>query len=78
MLLSHSLLDDVIPYAVGKQLAKDWCAKGSNVRLSTNVGPTHLGGALPSSAESYAFFEARFAGLPADQQLLGDLVTLTP
>ncbi|MEO7268357.1 MAG: lipase family protein [Knoellia sp.] len=64
VLISHSLVDDVIPYAVGKQLAKDWCAKGANVRLSANVGPTHIGGAFPSSAESYAFFEARFAGLP--------------
>ncbi|MFC7491539.1 MULTISPECIES: lipase family protein [unclassified Knoellia] len=64
VLLSHSLLDDVIPYAVGRQLGKDWCARGANVRLSSNVGPTHLGGALPSSAESYAFFEARFAALP--------------
>ncbi len=63
VLVSQSLLDDVVPYAVGKQLAKDWCAKGANVRFSTNVGPTHIGGALPSSAESYAFFEARFAGL---------------
>ncbi|EAP97470.1 hypothetical protein JNB_18408 [Janibacter sp. HTCC2649] len=64
VLISHSLIDDVIPYAVGKQLAKDWCGKGANVRLSANVGPTHIGGAFPSSAESYAFFEARFAGLP--------------
>ncbi|KGN36895.1 Secretory lipase [Knoellia subterranea KCTC 19937] len=64
VLVSQSLLDDVIPYAVGKQLAKAWCGKGTNVRFSTNVGPTHIGGAFPSSAESYAFFEARFAGLP--------------
>lgn len=64
VLISHSLIDDVIPYSMGKQLAKDWCAKGANVRLSANVGPTHLGGALPSSMESFAFFEARFAGWP--------------
>ncbi|KGN30426.1 Secretory lipase [Knoellia sinensis KCTC 19936] len=64
VLVSHSLLDDAIPYAVGRQLAKDWCGKGGNIRLTTNVGPTHIGGALPSSSDSYAFFEARFAGLP--------------
>jgi len=64
VLISHSGLDDVIPYAVGRQLAKDWCAKGANVRLSTNVVPLHVGGVAPSSAESYAFFEARFAGIP--------------
>ncbi|MFW5469360.1 lipase family protein [Knoellia sp. CPCC 206435] len=64
VLVAHSGLDDVIPYAVGRRLAKDWCAKGANVRLSTNVVPLHVGGVAPSSAESYAFFEARFAGLP--------------
>lgn len=64
VLISHSLLDDVVPYAVGKQLAKDWCAKGTNVRLSPNVGAAHIGGAFPSSVESHAFFEARFAGWP--------------
>lgn len=64
VLVSHSILDDAIPYAVGKQLAKDWCGKGANVRFSTNVGPTHIGGAFPSLVESFGFFEARFAGLP--------------
>lgn len=63
VLISHSALDDVIPYAVGKQLAKDWCGLGANIRLSTNVVPLHVGGAAPSLAESFAFFEARFAGL---------------
>ncbi|WP_353950885.1 lipase family protein [Knoellia sp. S7-12] len=64
VLVSHSVLDDVIPYAVGKQLAKDWCARGANIRLSTNGVPLHIGGVAPSLAESFAFFEARFAGLP--------------
>lgn len=64
VLVSHSLLDDVVPYSVGRQLAKDWCSKGANVRLSPNVGAAHIGGAFPSSAESYTFFEARFAGWP--------------
>lgn len=64
VLVSHSVLDDVIPYAVGKQMAKDWCGQGANVRLSTNAVPLHVGGAAPNLAESFAFFEARFAGLP--------------
>jgi pimeloyl-ACP methyl ester carboxylesterase len=64
VMISHSGLDDVIPYAVGRQLAKDWCDRGANVRLSANVVPLHVGGVAPSSTESYAFFEARFAGLP--------------
>ena len=64
VLVTHSALDDVIPYAVGKAMAKRWCAKGANVYFSTNLNPTHLGGMLSTSTEMYAFFEARFAGVP--------------
>lgn len=64
VLVTHSALDDVIPYAVGKQMAKSWCGKGANVRLSTNVAPLHVGGLVPHVAESLPFFEARFAGIP--------------
>lgn len=65
VLVSHSLLDDVVPYRVANQLAKDWCATGANVRLSTNATPLHVGGMLNHAAEMHAFLEARFAGLPA-------------
>ncbi|MCE1177419.1 MAG: lipase family protein [Micrococcales bacterium] len=64
VLISHSMLDDTIPYGVGRQLAKDWCAKGVNVRFSPNVGPAHVGGMPPSATEALSFFEARFAGFP--------------
>ncbi len=63
VLLDHSALDDTIPYAVGKQLAKDWCAQGGNVRLDTNLVPTHIGGMTSHIALSLPFFEARFSGL---------------
>jgi len=62
--VSHSALDDVIPYALGKTMAKAWCGKGANVRFSTNVIPSHVGGYVPFGVESALFFEARFAGLP--------------
>ena len=64
VLVSHSVLDDVIPYAAGKAMAKSWCNKGANVRLSTNVAPLHVGGIVPHAAEAQLFWEARFAGLP--------------
>lgn len=64
VLVTHSTLDDVIPYSVGKAMAKRWCAKGANVRFSPNANATHLGGMLATSTEMYSFFEARFAGLP--------------
>jgi alpha-beta hydrolase superfamily lysophospholipase len=63
-LVVHSVLDDVIPYAVGKAMAKSWCSKGANVDFSTVVSPGHVGGVLDNAAQSYAFLEARFAGLP--------------
>jgi fermentation-respiration switch protein FrsA (DUF1100 family) len=64
VLVTHSALDDVIPYAVGRQLARSWCSKGANVYFSTNLAPLHVGGIVPHVAESLPFFEARFAGLP--------------
>jgi pimeloyl-ACP methyl ester carboxylesterase len=64
VLVTHSTLDDTIPYAVGRAMAKSWCGKGANVRLSTNVAPLHVGGMVPHVAEALPFFEARFAGIP--------------
>jgi pimeloyl-ACP methyl ester carboxylesterase len=64
VLVTHSVLDDVIPYAVGKGLARDWCARGADVAFSPNIMPTHVGGAVPSFAKQFAFLEARVAGLP--------------
>jgi len=62
--VSHSAFDDVIPYGAGKAMAKSWCSKGANVRMSTNLIPTHVGGYIPFGGEAALFFEARFAGLP--------------
>lgn len=64
VLLSHSVLDDTIPFAVGKQLARDWCAKGTNVRWSPNAAPLHVGGMVPNTAEALPWLSARFAGVP--------------
>jgi len=60
--INHALADDVIPYAVGKQLGSDWCDKGTRVSFNTGVTPTHVGGMVPHVAKSMAFFESRFAG----------------
>lgn len=62
--VDHSVLDDTLPYAVGRQLAKDWCAKGANVAFTTNVTPTHMGGMTNHVAEAPHFFGARFNGVP--------------
>lgn len=64
VLVTHSALDDTIPYGVGKAMARSWCGKGANVYFSTNLAPAHVGGMVPHIAEALPFFEARFAGLP--------------
>ena len=64
VLVTHSALDDTIPYSQGRAMAKSWCGKGANVRFSTNYAPLHVGGMVPHVAESLPFFESRFAGLP--------------
>jgi pimeloyl-ACP methyl ester carboxylesterase len=64
VLVTHSALDDTIPYAAGRDMARSWCSKGANVRFSTNYAPLHVGGMVPHVTESLPFFEGRFAGLP--------------
>ncbi|MFR9676049.1 lipase family protein [Streptomyces sp. TR06-5] len=62
-LVTHSLLDDVIPYGVGKRMAADWCAAGAeHVRFSSNLGPTHVGGAVAGFPVVFGWLEGRFAG----------------
>ena len=63
VLVTSSLTDDVIPYAVPRQLAKDWCSRGANVWFQPIITPTHLGGAIPTAAYATTFFESRFNGI---------------
>ncbi|AKT52925.1 lipase [Arsenicicoccus sp. oral taxon 190] len=63
VLITHSVSDDVIPYAVGQQLGKDWCAQGANVWFQPILTPTHLGGAVPTASYATTFFESRFNGI---------------
>ena len=62
--VGHSAFDDVIPYSVGKTMARSWCSKGANVYFSTTLIPTHVGGYVPFGVEAGLFFEGRFAGIP--------------
>lgn len=64
VLVGHSVADDVVPYAQGRDMARNWCAKGSKVRFSTTLAPTHIGGAVGMQPELFAFLEARTKNLP--------------
>jgi hypothetical protein len=33
VMVEHSSFDDVLPFAQGQQLARDWCARGANVQF---------------------------------------------
>lgn len=63
-LVSHSRLDDVVPFECGRALAERWAGQGGRVRLSVNYAPTHAAAALTSYATAFAFLNGRFAGRP--------------
>lgn len=63
-LVSHSRLDDVVPFECGRALAERWAGYGGRVRLSVNVAPTHAAAALTSYGTAFAFLNGRFAGRP--------------
>lgn len=63
-LVTHSRLDDVVPYECGRALAERWARQGARVRLSTNYAPTHAGAAIASYGSAFTFLHRTFRGLP--------------
>lgn len=63
-LVSHSRLDDVVPFECGRGLAERWAGYGGRVRLSVNLAPTHAAAALTSYGTAFSFLNGRFAGRP--------------
>jgi pimeloyl-ACP methyl ester carboxylesterase len=61
-LISHSRLDDVVPFECGRGLAERWAGQGARVRLSVNYAPTHAAAALTSYGTAFSFLNGRFAG----------------
>nr|WP_237418451.1 lipase family protein [Actinomadura rayongensis] len=66
--IQHSPFDDVIPQEIGKQLAKDWCAKGANVTfdgaLIASPVFAHITGAVTAPATAAAWMNDRFQDKP--------------
>ncbi|WP_414936197.1 lipase family protein [Amycolatopsis sp. cmx-11-51] len=69
VLVAHTPNDDVIPSSIGKQLGKDWCAKGANVRyqdiLSLSPIFSHILGISSAQGDAANWLSERFAGKPA-------------
>jgi hypothetical protein len=45
VLVGHSVGDEILPYSQGIGLAREWCAKGADVKFVRTLVPEHIGGA---------------------------------
>ncbi|WP_406507317.1 lipase family protein [Streptomyces sp. NBC_00212] len=63
--LYHGTVDELIPYAVGRQLRSDWCAKGANVEWHALPLLGHIGGVTVGGVPAANWLADRFAGKPA-------------
>ncbi|MFG2620444.1 lipase family protein [Streptomyces sp. NPDC048507] len=61
----HALGDELIPYAVGRQLRSEWCAKGADVQWDTIWVGEHVSGVITHSLEVGNWMADRFAGRPS-------------
>ncbi|MFE6159531.1 lipase family protein [Streptomyces sp. NPDC056486] len=61
----HVITDELIPYGVGKQVRKDWCAEGANVEWHTVPLGEHVSGVITQSPLAANWLADRFAGKPA-------------
>ncbi|WP_405491806.1 lipase family protein [Streptomyces sp. NBC_00096] len=57
----HALGDELIPYAVGRRLRSEWCAKGANVEFDTILVGEHVSGVITHSLEAGNWLADRFA-----------------
>ncbi|MEV4443288.1 lipase family protein [Streptomyces sp. NPDC049577] len=62
--LYHGTADELIPYAVGRQLRADWCAKGARVQWKPLPLTEHVLGAITDSIPAADWLARRFAGEP--------------
>ncbi|MFF5704604.1 lipase family protein [Streptomyces sp. NPDC012794] len=58
----HALGDELIPYAVGRRLRSEWCARGADVQFDTIVLGEHVSGVITHSAAVGDWLADRFAG----------------
>ncbi|WP_030162050.1 lipase family protein [Streptomyces sp. NRRL S-244] len=58
----HALGDELIPYAVGRQLRSEWCAKGADVEWQTIWVGEHVSGVITHSLAAGNWLADRFAG----------------
>ncbi|GAA0452276.1 lipase family protein [Streptomyces sp. NPDC046215] len=59
--LYHGVIDELIPYGVGKQLRADWCAKGGAVQWKSLPLGEHVLGVITESIPAANWLADRFA-----------------
>lgn len=62
--LYHGMLDELIPYEVGRRLRADWCEKGATVRWKSLPFAEHVAGVVAESIPAANWLAERFAGRP--------------
>ncbi|MBT2387230.1 lipase family protein [Streptomyces sp. ISL-11] len=62
--LYHGVVDELIPYSVGKRLRADWCAKGATVQWKSLPLGEHALGVITESVPAANWLADRFAGRP--------------
>lgn len=62
VLVTHSPLDDIVPYEQGRRMARSWCEQGATVQFSTYPTPTHLLTYPAAAPEAFAYLDALFSG----------------
>ncbi|KPI18294.1 Triacylglycerol lipase [Actinobacteria bacterium OV450] len=60
----HAVGDELIPYAVGRQLRAEWCAKGANVEWDTVWVGEHVSGVITHSPTAGDWLADRFTNHP--------------
>ncbi|KAL8281387.1 hypothetical protein RQP46_006071 [Phenoliferia psychrophenolica] len=70
MHIYHSRNDQIIPYSVGADLVKNWCAGGASLEFVTNTIPQieHVTEAVYGVAAAIVFLGDRLNGVPFKQQ----------
>ncbi|WP_036321900.1 lipase family protein [Microbispora sp. ATCC PTA-5024] len=65
MFLYHAKGDEIIPYAVGRTLRDEYCARGVNVLWTGVPAGSHVLGAVEGGPLAVAWLASRLLGLPA-------------
>ncbi|MEV5509781.1 lipase family protein [Streptomyces orinoci] len=62
--LYHGVVDELIPYTVGRALRDHWCAKGAAVHWTSLPLAEHIAGAVTQAVPAGDWLARRFAGEP--------------